>query len=374
MRKLNLLIGTLFCSFSLFAQVGIGTTSPHPSAILHLNSTTSGLLMPRLTASQKTAVVSPATGLLIYQTDGAAGFWYFNGSVWVPFGGGATYTFNNGLTLTGSNAQLGGKLVKTTTLDLDNYDLTIRTTSASTYTGEFTIQGKDRRIMNTILNQNYVEFGGWAYLGTTVDGTNLTTSGGDNYTIDVVAGFQSDGAIGGSSIRMGSVEHIMDGISELYVDAPGGFHPRTDQTSSFGCTLGASSKRWAAVYANNGVIQTSDITLKKNIKPIGYGLKEILSLTPISYNWKDNTIGKTEIPEKQQELKLGFSAQELLTVLPEVVQTHSWVAADEEGNFKRIENDKLGVNYAEIIPVLVNAIKEQQKEIDELKKLISAKK
>lgn len=369
MKIIKLLLVICVCQIN-FAQVGIGTTTPHPSSILHLNSTTSGLLIPRLTASQKSAVVSPATGLLIYQTDGAAGFWYFNGSVWVPFGGGTIYTFNNGLTLTGSNAQLGGKLVKTTTLDVDNYDFTIRTTSSSAYPGEFTIQGENREIMQTRFKDNYVEFGGWAYVGTSVDGTNLTTTGGDNYTIDVVAGFQSDGAIGGSSIKMGSVEHIMDGISELYIDAPGGFHPRTDQTSSFGCTLGASSKRWAAVYANNGVIQTSDVSLKKNITTMSYGLNEILKLNPITYNWKENKVGNTEIPEDQQERKLGFSAQELLSVLPEVVQTHSWVPLDEEGNFVRVENDKLGVNYAELIPVLVNAIKEQQKEIDELKELV----
>lgn len=353
-----------------FTQVGIGTTTPDPSSILHLNSTTSGLLVPRLTSIQKNAVASPATGLLIYQTDGAAGFWYFNGSVWVPFGGGATYTFDNGLTLTGSNAQLGGTLIKTTTIDFGNNDLTFRTTSASSYPGEFTIQGENRGIMQTRFKDNYVEFGGdFAFLGTSVDGTNLTTSGGDNYTIDVVAGFQSNGVIGGSSIRIGSVEHIMDGLSELYIEG-GGFHPREDQTSSFGTSLGASSKRWAAVYANNGVIQTSDITLKKNIKPIKYGLKEILNLNPISYNWKENKVGKTEIPTNQQESKLGFSAQELLSVLPEVVQTHSWVPADEEGNYRRVKNDKLGVNYSELIPVLVNAIKEQQKEIEELKELV----
>lgn len=373
MKKIKLL--AFICLTQLtFSQVGIGTTTPHPSSILHLNSTTSGLLIPRLTTTQKNAVVSPATGLLIYQTDGAAGFWYYTGTTWVPFGGGTAYTFNNGLSLTGNNAQLGGTLIKTTTIDFGNNDLTFRTTSSSSYPGEFTIQGENRGIMQTRFKDNYVEFGGdFAFLGTSVDGTNLTTSGGDNYTIDVVAGFQSNGVIGGSSIRIGSVEHIMDGLSELYIEG-GGLHPREDQTSSFGTSLGASSKRWAAVYANNGVIQTSDITLKKNIQPIKYGLKEILKLNPITYNWKENKVGNTEIPVNQQELKLGFSAQELSDILPEVVQTHSWVPADEEGNYKRVENDKLGVNYAEIIPVLVNAIKEQQQEIIALKKLIKAEK
>jgi hypothetical protein len=369
MKTLGLLLALLL-SQVLFSQVGIGTTSPHQSSILHLNSTNSGLLVPRLTGTQKTAITSPATGLLIYQTDGAAGFWYFNGSVWLPFGN--TYTFNNGLTLTGSNARLGGQLIQNTTLDVSNYDFTIRTTSPSSYPGQFILQGESREIMQTSFKDNYVEFGGWAYLGTSVDGTSLTTAGGETYTIDVVAGFKSDGAIGGSSIKMGSIEYIIDGISELYIDS-NGFHPREDQTSSFGNTLGSSTKRWGAIYSNNGVIQTSDINFKKNVKPLKYGLNEILRINPISYNWKNNTLGKTQIPEDQIETKLGFSAQELLNIIPDVVQTYSWVPLDEDGNFKRIKNEKLGVNYSELIPVLVNAIQEQQKQIellqDEIEKL-----
>ncbi len=363
MKTLGTLLALLITQL-LFSQVGIGTTTPHPSSILHLNSTNSGLLIPRLTATQKTAITTPATGLLIYQTDGAAGFWYFNGSVWLPFGN--TYTFNNGLSITGSNARLGGQLIQNTTLDVSNYDFTIRTTSPSSFPGQFILQGENREIMQTSFKENYIEFGGWAYLGTLVDGTTITTTGGDIYSVDVVAGFRSDGAIGGSSIKMGSVEYIIDGLSELYIDSYG-FHPREDQTSSFGNTLGSSSKRWGAVYSNNGVIQTSDIRFKKDIKPLKYGLKEVLRLNTISYKWKNNQIGKTEIPNEQQEIKLGFSAQELLDVIPEVVQTHSWVPSDENGNFKRINNDKLGVNYSELIPVLVNAIQEQQKQIEELK-------
>lgn len=356
----------LFITNYTLAQVGIGTTNPHPSSILHLNSTNSGLLVPRLTSVQKIAITSPATGLLIYQTDGANGFWFFNGLTWMPFGN--TYTFNNGLTLTGSNAQLGGELIKSTTIDFKDYNLIFKTTSASTYPGNLVIEGRNRNIMETGIYDNFVHFGGgYPYIGTSVDGTILTDYSGSNYTIDVVASFQADGAIAGSAIKTGSVEYLMDGISELYLEASGGFHPRNDNTSSFGSSLGTTTKRWSSVYANNGVIQTSDVRFKKNIQPLQYGLKEILKLNTISYNWKDNTVGKTIIPNHQQTTKLGFSAQELLTIIPEVVETHSWVPADENGNFKRIENEKLGVNYSEIIPVLVNAIKEQQEIIEELK-------
>lgn len=71
----------------LSAQNGVliagAAGTPHGSAMLDIVSTTKGFLAPRMTAAQRTAISSPATGLLVYQTDGTAGFWYFNGTAWV---------------------------------------------------------------------------------------------------------------------------------------------------------------------------------------------------------------------------------------------------------------------------------------------------
>ena len=69
--------------------IGIGTISPNSSAILDVQSTTQGLLLPTMTLAQKTAILTPATGLLVYQTDGTAGFYYFNGTAWTAIGGAA---------------------------------------------------------------------------------------------------------------------------------------------------------------------------------------------------------------------------------------------------------------------------------------------
>ncbi|MSQ46372.1 MAG: hypothetical protein EXR24_05270, partial [Ignavibacteria bacterium] len=66
----------------LQAQVGIGTSSPAATSVLDLTSTTKGMLVPRMTETQKSAISSPATGLLIYQTDGTTGFYYYTGSAW----------------------------------------------------------------------------------------------------------------------------------------------------------------------------------------------------------------------------------------------------------------------------------------------------
>ncbi len=71
-----------FCSIS-YAQVGIGTTTPDASSVLEVTSTSSGILIPRMTEVQRTGITTPATGLLVYQTDNTVGFWYYNGSTWV---------------------------------------------------------------------------------------------------------------------------------------------------------------------------------------------------------------------------------------------------------------------------------------------------
>lgn len=68
---------------ALAQSVGVGTTTPDPSAALDVKSSNQGLLTPRLTAVQRVAISNPAKGLLVYQTDGTPGYYYFSGSNWV---------------------------------------------------------------------------------------------------------------------------------------------------------------------------------------------------------------------------------------------------------------------------------------------------
>jgi len=74
----------VLCWFSSHGQVGINTDNepPDPSAMLDVSSDSLGILIPRMTEAQRDAISSPATGLMIYQTDGTAGFYYYNGSDW----------------------------------------------------------------------------------------------------------------------------------------------------------------------------------------------------------------------------------------------------------------------------------------------------
>lgn len=79
----NLLILSLAISyFTSTGQVGIGTTDPTPSAALHINSNTGGLLIPSMTIAQRNSIASPAEGLMIYQTDNTPGFYYYSSGSW----------------------------------------------------------------------------------------------------------------------------------------------------------------------------------------------------------------------------------------------------------------------------------------------------
>ena len=95
--------------------------------------------------------------------------------------------------------------------------------------------------------------------------------------------------------------------------------------------------------------------MKKNIKPLETGLKEVLQLTPRRFDWrKKYGDGKTNVA--------GFIAQEVETVFPDLINP-----------FKDDEiTDAKGVSIEGIIPSLVNAIKELSTEIESLKAEIKA--
>ena len=80
--KRILFIIIAFCSSSFSsAQVGIGTTNPDASSVLDLTSTTAGLLPPRMTTTQRDAILSPAVGLFIYNTTINCMEWW-TGNIW----------------------------------------------------------------------------------------------------------------------------------------------------------------------------------------------------------------------------------------------------------------------------------------------------
>ena len=112
--------------------------------------------------------------------------------------------------------------------------------------------------------------------------------------------------------------------------------------------LGTSRSRWTAVYAVNGTIQTSD-ELDKNYVPLTYGLSALMNVSTIKYKWKSQDDLSEDDPKKNYEY-FGICARELNELFPELVYN---------------EQEPYQVNYSEIIPVCINAIKELKKEKDD---------
>jgi len=102
----------------------------------------------------------------------------------------------------------------------------------------------------------------------------------------------------------------------------------------------------------NSIAGSSDARFKTNITPIENPLQKVLQLRGVNFDWKT-----TEFPARSfsENRSVGFIAQEVEKVLPEVVQTEK----NTEG-YKSVQYDK-------IVALLVEAIKEQQKQIDSLK-------
>ncbi len=96
-RVIKILIIFFVFNFSFlvqnYAQVGINTdgTDPHASAMLDIKSTNKGILIPRMTTTQRTNINSPAIGLLVFDTT-TESFWFSNATSWIELKDGALTT------------------------------------------------------------------------------------------------------------------------------------------------------------------------------------------------------------------------------------------------------------------------------------------
>jgi hypothetical protein len=285
-KYLFLLSIMLLFGITNFAQsVGINTdnSAPDNSAMLDVKATNKGFLTPRLTEAQRTGIGTPATGLLVYQTDGTAGFYYYNGSTWQMLGTAGTaagsngqLTYNNGGVADGAtslyyddvNSRLGiGTTSPATTLDvysnsaIESVDQSQTSTSGLMYylfsanstvvgqsftvgvTGPLTRIGFDVTEVNSgtvtfkifsggISGQSptgsevYSESGlvlsaGWNYIDLT---TPISVTAGEEYTFQIIADYQIKIPAPNTNVYAGGrMLHSAsyDMIFETYVSAPG---------------------------------------------------------------------------------------------------------------------------------------------------------
>jgi hypothetical protein len=329
-KKIVFFVFLIFCINNSFSQVGIGTITPNTSSILDLTSTDKGFLLPRMTLLQKTAITTPASGLLIYQTDGTSGFYYYNGASWT-FIGGTTETASNGLTKSINDIILGGNLTGNTTITNNAKTLAFAgSASTTTFTssgfvgvgtatpnqkvsvqaGNIEIQDNNDNIItsrNTAQNLHHSIIGtymGWDQRGVYLAGYNQNNIGFAPYSA----------------------------TNRIYCGGAFGSLPITATAFTV-----ASSRRY-----------------KQNIENIEYGLATIMKLRPVKYQY---------VFEKLQQTHQGLIAEEVNEIIPEIV-----VKQNDNGEETIDKNAKtMGINYSEIAPILIKGIQEQQVEIASLK-------
>ncbi|MDA8876944.1 tail fiber domain-containing protein [bacterium] len=192
-----------------------------------------------------------------------------------------------------------------------------------------------------IIENQSMTFASGGGAGTVTESAAIVFDVGRTLAVAADANGSLTGTTGGGGGR-NARWHIDGNAGDSYVT--GNFRSNADNVYD----LGTSSIRWNDVYATNGTIQTSDRRLKTNIESLKYGLAEVMQLTPVSFNWKNDSA--------QTRNKIGYIAQDVQKLIPEVV------------NVGDNEEQTLGMNYGEMVVVLTNAIKEQQAIIEAHKK------
>jgi len=104
------------------------------------------------------------------------------------------------------------------------------------------------------------------------------------------------------------------------------------------------------VLASGGVSSSSDARLKQLISPIQGALQKILELRGVTYYWKKKVIQEKQLHDSRQ---IGLIAQEVEPILPEVVTTDS--------------NGMKSIAYSNLTAVLIEALKDQQRQIEHLR-------
>ena len=107
--------------------------------------------------------------------------------------------------------------------------------------------------------------------------------------------------------------------------------------------------------------------MKENIRPIENAIDKIKQINGVHYRWKDEVEELGFSPTQKEEV--GVIAQEVEKVIPEAVKPAPF--DHHKGESKSGEN-YLTVQYEKLVPLLIEAIKDQQKQIDELKAKLNA--
>lgn len=213
--KLSTSLFTLFLvGFLSQAQVGINTTTPDASAMLDIAATDKGILIPRITEIQKNAITAPATGLLIFQSDGAdPGFYFYSGTNWdylTANGAKEIDDLSDGSTVYGSIFLGDNVAASATNSSLSNVgigEIALRHLTD----GQFNVAVGPGASENVRTGNNNISIG--------LSAMSRNRTGNDNIAIGNYTGLNSDIATSGN-IFIGNWAgyHEMSGGNKLYIE------------------------------------------------------------------------------------------------------------------------------------------------------------
>ena len=335
----------------LYAQgAGISTTvfTPDPSAILEIRANNKGLLIPRVALTgptDATTIPNPATSLLVYNTDTAGGLlpgYHYNAGTqaspnWVRLLNGGSPS-DVWLTLGNAGTNPATHFVGTT----DSVDLVFRTNNTERM--RITADGSVGIGTTNPAYKLHVNNGQILISKSNSDNDNVLLSvhypqGKSAFLIGTFMGWDQDA---------------------IYIPGYNGIDPTTSiaglpiTINKVVCGGGDEPYSGLPVYASS-FNNFSSRKLKTDIKPLNYGLKEILALQPVQYVFNYDP---KKIPQ------IGLIAEDIVNDIPEVVSV-----LDKKGAHLP-PYDKNGVpvaiDYSKLSVVLINAIKDQQKIIQQL--------
>ncbi|MBN2764470.1 MAG: tail fiber domain-containing protein [Bacteroidales bacterium] len=154
--------------------------------------------------------------------------------------------------------------------------------------------------------------------------------------------------------------------SHSYITSAGTFRPLSSTNSNY---LGSGSFQFNGIYGKNiwanGSYLGSDLRFKENFRDIESPLEKLLQLKGLKYDLKGEAVDTTssqkekEKNERLRKNKMGFVAQDVMELFPEAVVYEEDI-------------DRYYLDYTAIIPVIVEAMKEQQATIGRLEEALSA--
>ena len=252
---------------------------------------------------------------------------------------------STGITLGGTATTIAGLTTITTSSDITVNGQKIGK-GGGNQTGN-TVFGADAGASNTTGTPN-------SFFGTRSG--HLNTTGNYNAFFGYEAG--QDVLSGNSNTIIGSIAGGETGLSNTIIIAAG-----TTERIRVN-SVGVMSVAGPATFTGDVTANTSDKRLKDNIRVIDNPLEKLSKINGVYFNWNDTA--KDLIHKSDDIEEVGFLAQEVQSVLPHIIKPAPFDVDALTGESKSGEN-YLTIQYEKIVPLLVEAIKELKKQVDELK-------